>query len=269
MNVSGKTAICFTLAHPASHVRTPAAFNAVCQQRGTDAAMVALDVPACGLAPFFAVLRGLANVTGAVITVPHKTAATSLCDDLSPRAQAIGAVNVVRRRSDGSLHGDMLDGVGFVGGLRGADHAIEGRNVLLAGAGGAARAIAFALAEAGVARLAVCNRTQSHALDVVERVRRAFPNVAACVATADPDSFDIIVNATSLGLKNGDPPPIDVSRLRAGQLVAEIIMQPERTALIVAAEAAGARIHLGKAMLEAQLDLIVELLAPPPAEAAP
>jgi len=264
VKISGQTAICFTLACPVGHVRTPAAFNDLAQRRGADFVMTPLEVTSADLAGFIGLMRRIGNVAGAVVTVPHKTAAAQLCDTVSPRARQCNAVNVIRRDGDGALHGDMFDGLGFVEGLRRAGQDLAGRSVLLAGAGGAASAIAFALADAGVARLGVCNRTQRRAEDLTERLRQEFSELDVSVAAADPSGFDIIVNATSLGLKPGDDAPVDVAKLKAGQLAAEVVMQPERTGLLEAAAAAGARTHPGRAMLDAQLDLIADFLGAQP-----
>lgn len=263
MTITGATALCFTIASPVGHVRTPAAFNALAEQGGRDVVMAPLEVTPVDLPDFLRLMRRLPNVVGAVVTVPHKSAAAALCDTFSERAAACAAVNVIRRTARGTLEGDMLDGVGFVTGLERAGHKLQGRSVFLAGAGGAARAIAFAVAEAGASRIAVYNRTQSRALALVEQLRQRFPRMAASATKDDVRGFDIIINATSLGLKPGDPIPIDASYITPDQLVAEIVMQPERTPLIEAAAAVGARIHLGRAMLDAQLDLIADYLSPP------
>ncbi|MEZ6023726.1 MAG: hypothetical protein R3C16_10025 [Hyphomonadaceae bacterium] len=267
MSITGATAICFTLAHPVAHVRTPAAFNALAARNGADVVMVPLEVAAADLGAFLATMRRMANVNGAVVTVPHKSAAVAYCDEVSQRAQQCGAVNVIRREGE-RLIGDMFDGLGFVTGLRKAGHDVAERNVLLVGAGGAARAIAFELAASGVARLGIANRTAQRAQALAERVREAYPRVEAFEANADPTGFDVIVNGTSLGLKPGDALPVDVAKLTPAMLVAEVVMQPERTALIAAAAAAGARTHRGLAMLEAQLDLIADFLGAGPSPGA-
>lgn len=263
MTITGATALCFTIACPVAHVRTPAAFNALMERRGNDVVMTPLEVTPADLPDFLGLMRRLPNVAGAVVTVPHKGTAAALCDAVSKRAAACNAVNVIRRTASGALYGDMLDGVGFAAGLERAGHELEGKSVFLAGAGGAARAIAFALAEAGVARIAIYNRTQSRALALVERLRQRFPGVPVSVAKDDVSGFDIVINATSLGLKQGDPMPVEASRITANQLVAEVVMQPERTALIERAAAVGAQVHLGLAMLDAQLDLIADFLTQP------
>ena len=149
------------------------------------------------------------NLGGFVATVPHKTVIAALCDELGDAGRAIGSVNVVRREADGRLIGNMFDGAGFVAGLRAQGHDPAGRRALLVGAGGAAGAIAFALAEAGVASLTIANRTRSKAEEIMARVTKFFPDRPIRVGTADPTGHDLVINATSLGLKAGDPLPID------------------------------------------------------------
>jgi shikimate dehydrogenase len=200
------------------------------------------------------------NFGGMIATVPHKTAMVDLCDDITPAARMVGAVNIVRRNSDSSLSGDILDGQGFVGGLR--QHGIEPRDlrVLLSGAGGAAKAIAFALADAGVARLDLYNRTLAKAQDIITRLQVVYPTVAMAAVGASPVGYDLVINATSLGMRPDDALPLDVSELSAAQTVAEIIMTPAMTPLLAAAKEKGCRIQYGLPMLECQIELMADFM---------
>jgi shikimate dehydrogenase len=219
-----------------------------------------VHVPAGGLADVLAGLRRMRNLAGFVVTVPHKTAVASLCDELGPAGRAVGAVNTVRRTADGRLVGDMFDGAGFVEGLRSQGHDPAGRRVLLLGAGGAASAIAFALAEAGARRVTVANRTRAKAQAVADRVRRAFPGADVAVGDADPRDHDMVVNATSLGMRPEDPLPLDVDLLRQDVLVAEIIMKPELTPLLEQARQRQCPIHYGRHMLDRQVELMARFM---------
>lgn len=258
--ITGRTSIWGILADPIHHVKTPQALNALMRERGVDGVMIPFHVGADGLDTLVAGLKAMRNLKGFVVTVPHKTAIVDLCDEVSEQARAIGAVNTVRREPDGRLIGEMLDGAGFVAGLRQAGIEPGGQRVYLAGAGGAANAIAFALAEAGVSLLTIANRTRSKCEDLKQRLAERYPTVKVEIGTPDPSSHAIVVNATSLGLKEGDPLPLDVSRLTADQTVAEIIMQPETTALLAAAKEKGCRTHPGKPMLACQLELMAEFM---------
>jgi shikimate dehydrogenase len=258
--ITGRTAIWGILADPIHHVKTPQALNALMQEHNVDGVMIPFHAGAGGLDSLVAGLRSMHNLKGFVVTVPHKTAIVNLCDEVSEQAQAIGAVNTVRREDDGRLVGEMLDGAGFVAGLRQGGVEPRERSVYLAGAGGAANAIAFALAQAGVSRLTVANRTRSKSEDLRQRLAKHYPAVPVEIGTPDPSGHDIVVNATSLGLREGDPLPLDVNGLSSSQIVAEIIMQPETTAVLAAAKERGCRTHPGRPMLTCQLELMAKFM---------
>jgi shikimate dehydrogenase len=258
--VTGRTRLFAILADPVAHVRTPTVFNAFLRAQGTDALLIPIEVPPAGLPALLDGLRAMSNLGGFVVTMPHKTAMATLCDEVARAGRQIGAVNTVRREPDGRLIGTMFDGTGFVAGLRRAGHEPRGRRALLVGAGGVASAIAFALAEAGVARLTVSNRTATRADDLAARVRAAHPDVDVAVGPADPSGHVLVINGTALGLHAGDALPVDASRLTADMLVAEVVMNPETTALLAAAAARGCRIHHGRHMLDEQIRLMAEFM---------
>ncbi len=266
--ITGHTRFLAILADPVHHVKTPQRVNALLRAHGIDAVMVPLHVGEGDLAAAMAALRRTKNFAGCVVTVPHKTKALALCDEVSDVARQIGAVNVVHRLHDGRLRGGMLDGIGFVDGLRGAGIDPSGRAVYLAGAGGAASAIAFALAEAGARRITVANRSADRAAALIERLRRQHPDLSASVGGSDPSGHDLVVNATSLGLRPGDQLPLDVTRLDARQIVAEIIMDPAETALLAAARARGCRVHAGAPMLASQVRHMAAFMLDQPMPAA-
>lgn len=260
MEITGSTRLYGIVADPVSQVKTPQTMRKVFEKRGTDGVLVPMHVSAEHLPVFVQALRGLLNFGGMIATVPHKTAMVELCDDVTPAARMVGAVNIVRRNPDGSLSGDILDGQGFVGGLR--RHGIEpqGLSVFLSGAGGAAKAIAFALADAGVARLDIYNRTQTKAQEIINRLQAVYPAVPMTAVGASPAGYDLVINATSLGMRPDDPFPFDVKALDARQTVAEIIMTPVLTPLLAAAQAAGCRIQYGLPMLECQIELMADFM---------
>ena len=259
--ISGNTRVYAIIADPIHHVQTPQAMNALFSARGEDRVLVPFHVAPADLAGVVAGLRGIQSLDGFIVTVPHKTAILELCDTLSDAAVLVGAANVVTRSGDGKLHGEILDGEGFVSGLRQAGIELEGRSVYLAGAGGAANAIAFALAAAGVAWLTIANRTSAKAQLLVDRIASAFPQLQVVVGTSDPADHDLVVNGTSLGLKEGDALPCDVTRLTSQQMVAEIIMQPAITPLLAAAQKVGCRVHEGLPMLLCQIELMAAAMA--------
>ena len=262
--VTGRTTLCAILADPIRHVKTPDAINTLLRERGIDGVMVPMQVAPGELSRVVDGLRGIRNLAGFIATVPHKSSMATLCDSLSDRARAVGAVNVVRRAIDGTLAGDMFDGLGFIEGLRQAGIEVAGRSVYLAGAGGAASAIAFALVEAGVARLTIANRTLASSEALVERLAKHASTVPVHIGgrdrDGDPSGHDIVVNGTSLGLHPDDPLPLDASRLDPCQIVAEIIMNPETTPLLAAARARGCRVQSGWPMLACQLGMMADFM---------
>ncbi len=253
MPVTGRTRIFGIVADPIHHVKTPEAFNRLLEAEGVDGVMVPVHVSPSGLGDMLDGFRAMRNFGGFIVTVPHKTPVVDLCDELVGDAAQVGAVNCIRREPDGRLVGAILDGVGFVEGLRRAGIEPKGMRAYLAGAGGAAAAIAFALAEAGVSSLTVSNRTVARADALRDRVAAAYPALDLSADATRVAAHDLVVNATSLGMKDGDPLPVDVEQIHDGQVVAEIIMEPAMTPLLDAAQARGCRIHRGMAMLQAQI----------------
>jgi shikimate dehydrogenase len=235
-------------------------FNDWFRARGIDAVLVPIEVPSGGLPSLLDGLRAMTNLGGFVVTMPHKTAMVALCDEATRSARQVGAANTVRRAPDGRLIGTVFDGDGFVAGLRAEGHEPRGKRAFLAGAGGAARAIAFALAEAGVTRLTIHNRTQAKAVELAERVRAACPATDVAADSADPSGHELVVNGTALGLHADDALPVDARLLTPDMLVAEVVMLPETTALLEAAAARGCRVHRGRHMLDEQIRLMAEFM---------
>lgn len=260
-SISGRTALYAILAHPVGHVRTPQLTNAHFDRIGHDGVLVPLHVTPADLPAVVAGLRATSNFRGAVVTVPHKEAILPLLDELTPAAREVGAANAIRRDpATGRLAGGQFDGEGFVAGLRAAGHDVAGKRVFLAGAGGAAAGIAFALACHGAAAVTIHNRTAAKAEALAARVRAAHPRCAAAAAGPDPAGHDIAVNATSLGLRPGDPLPFDVARMAPPMLAAEIIMEPAVTPFLAEAARRGCATHGGEPMLAEQIALLARFM---------
>ena len=222
--------------------------------------MVPFQVAPEHLPQLIGALRHLKSLDGAIVTVPHKGAMAQLCDRISDAARIVGAVNIIRRESDGSICGDVLDGRGFLAGLLAHGVDPRGMSVYLAGAGGAASAIAFALATAGVTSLTIANRNRSKAEELVERLLSACPGARISVGGPSPAGHDLVINGTSLGMRLDDPLPLDAEALDPGMIVAEVVMEPELTPLLAQARSRGCSIHYGKPMLDHQLDLMADFM---------
>ncbi len=163
MQPTGKTHLYAILAHPVAHVRAAEFYNPVFEAHGVDAFLFPLHVLPEDLAAVVPQLQKLQNLRGLLLTIPHKEAMAGLCSELGADGRLVGAVNTVRFAPGGHATGDMFDGIGLVRGALANDIALKGRRVLLIGTGGAGRAIAFALAGAGVRSLTLANRTAGRA----------------------------------------------------------------------------------------------------------
>lgn len=250
---SGKTHLYAILAHPVSHVRASEFFGPIIQAEKRDAFVVPLHVLPEDLVAMVPMLQKIGNLKGLVITIPHKEAMAKLCHEMGPNGQLADAVNTVRFEPDGRLVGDMFDGVGFINAARASGIEPKGARVLVLGAGGAARAIALALADEGAAKITIANRTERRAKDLAAVVGAVFEDVEVQAGPADAAGHDLIVNCTSLGLKPGDPMPMDAASLRPEMRLFDIIA-PRDTELMEAARAAGLAIVVGgRPMVEHQV----------------
>lgn len=254
--ITGQTKIMLLMADPVWHVVGTEAITAFMRAAGHDFICVPVHVGAQDLTTAIQALRGFQNCVGSGVTIPHKIPVLPLLDEVTPRARTIGSVNYIRRDADGKLTGDNVDGSGFVRGATEAGIRLAGLRVLLLGAGGAGRSLAFALAEAGVAELVVSNRDRAKAVGLVDAVSAACPRASVRTGDADATGFDMVVNATSLGMiGKEEADPVDFATLSADMIVADIVMKPEKTRFLQAAEATGCRLLFGRQMMDGQLAL--------------
>lgn len=260
MGITGSTNYYAQLADPVAHVRFPQLFQPVLDRLGYDIAVTPMHVRPEGLADVVNAMRAWENLTGIGVTMPHKEAILPLLDGLTREASLVGAVNAVRREPDGRLIGTMIDGLGFVQGLRDCDCDPEGMKALVVGAGGTARAIAFALADAGATELTIANRTAAKADELATAVQNSFPQVTVRSGPADATGRDLIVNATKLGMAPDDPLPVDPDAIAPGAVVAEVVMVPVETSLLTAAAERGATTIGGRDMLDTQIPLVLDFL---------
>jgi shikimate dehydrogenase len=258
--ITGTTRLYAIVGDPITHVRTPMAFNEFFAKRDIDAVCLPVHIGRDDLLRGWSGLKSILNLSGFIVTAPHKAEAARLCDALEEDSVHARVVNTVRRESDGRFVGTLLDGRGFVRGLQNAGHRVEGRRFYIAGAGGAGTALSFALAASGAAGITVHNRTRSKAEELVLSVKKAFPDCDVRLGTSDASGHDVAVNATSLGLSPDDGHSFDLDSVDRSSLVAEVIMKPDMTPLLIAAKARDYSIHFGIHMLNGQLELMMRFL---------
>jgi len=227
----------------------------------------AIVVPmSCQVDPFARFLRSvfhLGNIRGALITMPHKVATVGMLDEVLPTAAIAGSCNAVRRLPDGRLQGNMFDGEGFVRGLRRKGFDPKGRRALVVGAGGVGCAIAASLAGAGVLEMDLYDMNDASAIGLASRLMQHYPNMSIHTGSKDPAGYELLVNATPLGMKDSDPLPVEMDRVDASTFVGEVVMKTDMTAFLKAAQAKGCRIQMGADMLYEQIPAYLEYFGYP------
>lgn len=251
--ISGTTRLFAIVGDPIVQVRSPERFNAHFVAYGVDAVLVPMRVTAAELDEVLTGLRQVRNIDGIVVTVPHKVAAVRHADWLLPTAESVGAVNALARQADGRWAGEMFDGHGFVTGLANAGYVATGSTICLIGAGGVGRAIAFALAAAGVAAISVRDIEQDRAMALVLLLAHRYPKLRVGLLVTDPSACDLAINATPLGMQPEDRLPFALTHLPPEAWVAEVVMKPDVTRLVAEARARGHRVLLGGAVLDNEM----------------
>lgn len=253
VRVDGRTELIALIGHPTHTVKSPMIYNPYFESAGINALVMPMGCRPEHFAALMRSLFALENLRGALITMPHKVATLALLDEASVAVKVAGACNAVRRTGDGRLVGDMFDGEGFVRGVRRKGLPLAGASALVVGSGGVGCAIAASLAGAGVATLALFDANAASAQALAERLRQHHPALRVSVGHRDPQGFDLVVNATPLGMNAGDPLPLDVERLSPHTLVGEVVMKAEMTPLLQAARARGCPVQIGTHMLFEQI----------------
>lgn len=266
MKITGNTKLIGILGNPISHTLSPRMQNAAFEAMGLDICYVPLEVAATDLEDAIHGLKAM-RFLGANITIPHKVQAAQLVDRLEGAAAVTGAVNTIVNDS-GSLVGHNTDGTGFIRSLKEVARInFAAEAALLIGAGGAARSIAVALAEEGINRLTIINRTRAHAEEIKSLVLVNFPDLSIMVRTPEEDNEELlmgsklVINATSAGLEgNLKMPPAAVDRLTKDHVVCDIVYtQSQETPFLVAARGKGASTLGGLGMLLHQGAVAIQL----------
>ncbi|MBL8377721.1 MAG: ThiF family adenylyltransferase [Burkholderiales bacterium] len=259
MALSGATRLFVIVGHPIAQARSPGGISAGFAARGHDAVLVPCNVAPGDLDAWFEGVSRTRNLDGIVVTVPHKLVLFPRCASSAPRAGFLGAVNMMRRNRDGTWHGDMSDGLSMLAALRAKGGDPRGKAALLIGAGGAGSAIAHALIEAGLARLGVFD---SDALRQANLCRRLAGLGRATVQAVAPEArgYDLVINATPLGMRADDPSPLPVDGLLSTMLVGDVVTLPEVPPFVAAARSRGCVTVTGSEMFDRVRDLVVDFM---------
>jgi shikimate dehydrogenase len=260
--LNGYTKIIAHIGYPTTTFKSPMIYNPWFEKHRINAAVVPLGVRTEDFARALPEICRLTNFHGALITMPHKVSVIGLFDKVSTAVKVAGSCNAVRD-DDRRLFGDMFDGEGFVRGVARHGQPLNGKKVLVVGAGGVGSAIAASTAASGAAEIALYDVSASSMEALAERLRQNYSHLKVPLGSNDPSGFDVVVNATPLGMKAGDPMPVDVSRLSPSTYVAEVVMKQETTAFLAAAQARGCKTQVGIDMLFEQIPAYLEFFGFP------
>lgn len=265
--ISGKTKLIAHIGYPTASFKAPLIYNPYFEKCGIDAVVVPMGCKANNFSDFFRSLFRLSNIHGALITMPHKVSTVGFLDETSTTVEVAGSCNAVRLLPDGRLIGDMFDGEGFVRGLLSKGKKPEGARSLVVGCGGVGSAIAASLAKAGVAQIGLYDTNEVAMSSLAERLRLHYRKIEVLTGSNDPAGWDIVVNASPLGMKEGDPLPLDASRLSPSTFVGEVVMSSDITPFLLAAQARGCETQIGLDMLFEQIPAYLEFFGFPSATA--
>ncbi len=253
MIISGKTRVCGVIGDPIEHTLSPIMHNAAFKALKLDFAFLVFKVKVADVEKAVSGMRAL-GIHGLNVTMPHKSAVINYLDEVDQAAKAIGSVNTILNK-DGRLFGFNTDGVGALQALRENGVEPRGKKVLLLGAGGAARAIAYTLAREAD-ELVILNRTAKQAAELANLLKQTFDRKVVADAlspNAIKDTLqdsDVLINATSVGMKpNANQTPVAFEWLRPDLAVMDIVYNPVETKLTKDAKAAGAKVVSGFEML--------------------
>lgn len=247
--IDGYTRLIAHLGVPTESFKAPLVYNPYFAKHAINAVVVPMGCEAADYPEFLRLLFKLRNIHGALVTMPHKVTTASLVDELSITAGVAGSCNAILLGAEGQLIGDMFDGEGFVRGALNKDCRIEGARCLVIGSGGVGSAIAASLAKAGASEVAVFDVNAAAMDGLAGRLATHYPDLRVARGSNDPAGYDVVVNATPLGMDEGDPMPLDVARLAPETFVGEVVMKTEQTPFLAAAARAGCKTQIGLDML--------------------
>jgi len=261
--INGNTEIIAHIGYPTHTFKSPMIYNPYFEEAGINAVVVPMGCKTDHYPAFLQAVFSLENIRGALITMPHKVTTVGLLDEVTATVRVAGACNAVKRLADGRLVGDMFDGAGFVRGVQRKGFDLQGRSVLVVGTGGVGCAIAASLAGAGIAAITLFDVNQASCEALAQRIRQNHPQIQVHTGSNDPAPHDLVVNATPMGMNEGDPLPMDVSRLAPSTFVGEVVMKAETTAFLAAAQARGCQTQVGTDMLYEQIPAYLEYFGLP------
>lgn len=247
--LSGKTTLIAHIGYPTEAFKAPLIYNPWFEKHGIDAMVVPMGVKAEDYPVSLRQIFRFSNIHGALVTMPHKVTTMSLADEATITAKIAGAANALLKREDGTLLADQFDGAGYARGVARKGFKTRGSRILIVGTGGVGSPIAASLAADGAASISLFDLNATAAEGLASRLKQYYPDMEVNVTSNDPAGYDMVVNATPLGMKDTDPLPFDPSRLAPTTFVGEVVMKQEITPILKAAIELGCRYQVGTDML--------------------
>lgn len=256
--INGKTRLYGIVGDPIAQVRSPEMVTHELQRRGLNAILVPLHVARADFARVIPHLMQLLNLDGLVMTIPFKAQALNLAHSLGLQAQAVGALNALARRKDGTWAGDMFDGMGCVQAFARRGLALRGKSVLLIGLGGAGGAIAAAVASEQPLRMHIWDLNPDRCRQSAELIARLSPDTQVLVGPPHLDGVDVLMNASPVGMLDDARLPLVADALAPELVVFDTIVYPEQTPLLQLAHRSGCQVVTGREMMQGQIARIVD-----------
>ncbi len=263
MKINGNTELIAHIGYPTHSFKAPMIYNPFFVKHDINAVVVPMGCKPEDFSVFLKSVFHLSNIRGALITMPHKVTTVGLLDEVSATVKVAGACNAVKRTQDGRLVGDMFDGEGFVRGVQRKGFDLTGKRVLVVGSGGVGCAIAASLAGAKIAAITLFDVNAASAEALGQRLKQNYPHIEVSTGSNDPAGHDLVVNATPMGMNEGDALPMDVSRISPDAFVGEVVMKTEMTAFLQAAKNRGCPVQVGSDMLFEQIPAYLEFFGLP------
>ncbi|WP_087005498.1 shikimate dehydrogenase family protein [Rhizobium sullae] len=255
--ISGATRIYPIIGDPIAQVKSPAGMTAAFVEAGLNAVVVPIQTSVDDVDDFIRTAGRTKNIDGIIVTIPHKFVSLTHCATATERARIVGSINVLSRNADGTWHGEMFDGLGMLGGIRSQGGDPVGKKTLLVGAGGAGRAIAQALLDADVSELAIFDVDAKRREELITRLQEFYGDRVKA-GSSDPTGFELVVNATPMGMRPEDPFPVQVEKLSPEAFAACVITAPAVSPWSEAARKKGCRTSVGIDMYKAEQNLMLK-----------
>jgi shikimate dehydrogenase len=258
MQITGATRFIAHIGYPTTTFRAPMIYNPYFRAKGIDVVIVPMGCEAEGFTDLVRALSHTTNCLGSLVTMPNKIIAAGLADEMSTTVDICGAANALKFADEGRMRAGMFDGEGFVRGLERKGRKLSGASVYLAGAGGVGSAIAASVAGRGAGRIAIRDASADRAEDLKRRLLAHYPRTLVEIVTEISSDFDVVINATPLGMKADDPLPIDTDRISAQAIVGDVVLSEAMTPLLRSAASRGCAVQVGLDMLFEQIPAYLE-----------